>query len=172
MIPLNSPPHCPRYNGAKECGFRELKEELGEAFSPNPLWKPREDFLAIAVPLHHRNHRPRPCLRGRVACAGSLADRPCGFLRGNAKPFLTRFQKTFGRESPGNRGTCRITHGRRRMTPSPSATLRGPATTGRLNRGGDMSPAAFGEGGCHDMIRVTLNNNKEVSTHFDPQKCS
>jgi transposase InsO family protein len=68
VIPLNSPPHYPPYNGGMECAVRELKTPLVEKIldhdstpdSPVQLWA---EGLA-----HDLNHRARPCLEGRVAC--------------------------------------------------------------------------------------------------------
>ena len=68
VIPLNSPPHYPPYNGGMECAVRELKPPLVEKIlehgstpdSPVQLW--------AEVLAHDLNHRSRPCLEGRVAC--------------------------------------------------------------------------------------------------------
>jgi transposase InsO family protein len=68
VIPLNSPPHYPPYNGGVEHAVRELKTPLVEkilahasiAESPVQLW--------AEVLAHDLNHRSRPCLHGQVAC--------------------------------------------------------------------------------------------------------
>jgi transposase InsO family protein len=68
VIPLNSPPHYPPYNGGMECAVRELKSPLVEKIldhgstteSPVQVW--------AEVLAHDLNHRCRPCLRGKVAC--------------------------------------------------------------------------------------------------------
>ena len=64
IIPLDSPPRYPAYNGAIEYAQREMKELLevrypgaGHILACN---------MAAAQEL---NHRPRPCLAGRTACA-------------------------------------------------------------------------------------------------------
>ena len=68
VIPLNSPPQYPPYNGGMEHAVRELKTPLVEkilhhgsiAESPVELW--------AEVLAHDLNHRSRPCLHGQVAC--------------------------------------------------------------------------------------------------------
>jgi len=72
VLPLNNPPHFPRYNGAKEKGIRDLKEHLerrwGSAQSlPGNV---SLDWLArIENSMHELNHLHRRCLKGRTACA-------------------------------------------------------------------------------------------------------
>jgi transposase InsO family protein len=64
VIALDSPRQYPPYNGAIEHAQREIKEALGEGPS-----------LVEVTLANHRsavqrlNHRPRPCLNGRTACA-------------------------------------------------------------------------------------------------------
>jgi transposase InsO family protein len=68
VIPLNSPPHYPPYNGGTECAVRELKTPLAEKIlasgpipeSPVQVW--------AEVLAHDLNHRSRSCLDGQVAC--------------------------------------------------------------------------------------------------------
>jgi transposase InsO family protein len=68
VVPLNSPPHYPPYNGGMEHAVRELKTPLVEkildhgsiAESPVELW--------AEVLAHDLNHRSRPGLHGQVAC--------------------------------------------------------------------------------------------------------
>ena len=68
VVPLNSPPRYPPYNGGMEHAVRELKTALVEkildhgstAESPVGLW--------AEVLAHDLNHRSRPCLHGQVAC--------------------------------------------------------------------------------------------------------
>jgi len=68
VIPLNSPPHCPPYNGGMECAVRELKTPLVEKIlAHGPI--PESQVQAWAEVLaHDLNHRPRGCLHGQVAC--------------------------------------------------------------------------------------------------------
>ena len=68
VIPLNSPPHYPPYNGGMECAVRELKTPLVEKIlGSNPITESQvqvwEEMLA-----HELNHRSRGCLDGQVAC--------------------------------------------------------------------------------------------------------
>lgn len=62
VLPLNNPPHFPRYNGAMEKGIRDFKAALAQRPSA-PL------ALAAELTAHELNHRPRRCLHGRTACA-------------------------------------------------------------------------------------------------------
>ena len=67
VIPLNSPPRYPRYNGAIENGMRQLQTVLGEWPSP-ACWQPAEIAPYIAAVQRELNCRPRRCLDGRSAC--------------------------------------------------------------------------------------------------------
>jgi hypothetical protein len=68
VLPLNSPPHYPPYNGGMECAVRELKTPLVEQIlAHGPV--PESQVQGWAEGLAHAlNHRPRRCLEGRVAC--------------------------------------------------------------------------------------------------------
>jgi hypothetical protein len=68
VIPLNSPPHYPPYNGGMECAVRELKPPLVEQLrASGPI--PASQVQGWAEVLAHElNHRPRRCLDGQVAC--------------------------------------------------------------------------------------------------------
>ena len=68
VLPLNNPPHFPRYNGAMEKGIRDFKVALNQRLQPAPTL-PLKLALAAEVTAHELNHRPRRCLRGRTACA-------------------------------------------------------------------------------------------------------
>ena len=68
VIPLNSPPYYPPYNGGMECAVRELKTLLVEkilAHGPSPEAQVQAWAEVLA---HELNHRPRGCLHGRIAC--------------------------------------------------------------------------------------------------------
>jgi len=67
VIPLNSPPYYPPYNGGIERGHQELLRQLdlrlgGEQVSPRVL------RLECEVSGHEVNHKRRQNLRGRTAC--------------------------------------------------------------------------------------------------------
>jgi len=62
VLPLNNPPHFPRYNGAMEKGIRDFKAALARRQAPTDV-----DLVAEVV-THELNHRPRRCLQGRTAC--------------------------------------------------------------------------------------------------------
>lgn len=74
VIPLNSPPHYPPYNGGIERSQRELKAAL----RPQLLAHPESNLAGQALlTVHELNHRPRRCLRGSTACekfAGATAN--------------------------------------------------------------------------------------------------
>ncbi len=64
IVPLDSPPRYPAYNGAIEYAQREMKELLGERYPG------AEHVLACNMAaVQELNHRPRPCLQGRTSCA-------------------------------------------------------------------------------------------------------
>jgi hypothetical protein len=68
VIPLNSPPQYPPYNGGMERAVRELKPPLVEqirASGPIPASQVQGWAEVLA---HDLNHRPRRCLGGQVAC--------------------------------------------------------------------------------------------------------
>jgi len=67
VLPLNNPPHFPRYNGGMEKSIRDFKTALARRLEKNPV--PAELSLAAEVTAHKLNHRPRRCLKGRTACA-------------------------------------------------------------------------------------------------------
>ncbi|HVV70190.1 MAG TPA: hypothetical protein VHI52_01620 [Verrucomicrobiae bacterium] len=65
VLPLNNPPHFPRYNGSMEKGIRDFKYALALRQKPAS----GEVDLLAEVLAHELNHRPRRCLQGRTACA-------------------------------------------------------------------------------------------------------
>jgi transposase InsO family protein len=66
VIPLNSPPYYPPYNGGIERAQRDLKEALRPLLATSAAVN--IDSL-VASTVHELNHRPRRCLRGHNACA-------------------------------------------------------------------------------------------------------
>ena len=68
VMPLNSPPHYPPYNGGMEHAVGELKGPLVaqlRARGPVPAAEVQKWAELLA---HEVNHRPRPSLQGEVAC--------------------------------------------------------------------------------------------------------
>ena len=68
VIPLNSPPHYPPYNGGIERAMQEMKTPLHEKILdsgpiPEPPVQSWTEVLASEL-----NHRPRGCLDGQIAC--------------------------------------------------------------------------------------------------------
>jgi transposase InsO family protein len=68
VIPLNSPPHYPPYNGGMECAVRELKTPLVERMLDHGSMPESQVQLWAEVLAYELNHRSRPCLAGKVAC--------------------------------------------------------------------------------------------------------
>jgi len=64
VLPLNNPPHFPRYNGGMEKSIRDFKAALALRQSR----KSYELGLLAEVVAHELNHHPRRCLKGRTAC--------------------------------------------------------------------------------------------------------
>lgn len=75
VIPLNSPPHYPPYNGGMEEAQGEFKSAIRAKFRDRS-WQARGpaetcDLLQLYSELvaHDLDHRRRPCLSGATACA-------------------------------------------------------------------------------------------------------
>ena len=76
VMPLNSPPHYPGYNGGMERGVRELKTPLAaKLLAGAPLPASQLQSWAEQV-AHDLNHRPRRSLHGDIACRVFQAARP------------------------------------------------------------------------------------------------
>src|SRR5215469_10712676 len=58
VLPLNNPPHFPRYNGGMEKGIRDFKAALAKRLSTEPK-VPLMLSLAAEVTAQELNHRPR-----------------------------------------------------------------------------------------------------------------
>jgi transposase InsO family protein len=67
VLPLNSPPYYPPYNGGIERCQCEIKSELAERLKDWRIGTVTESVLAAVI--HDLNHQPRPCLGGQTACA-------------------------------------------------------------------------------------------------------
>jgi transposase InsO family protein len=73
VIPLNSPPHYPPYNGGIERAQRDLKSALRPLLRDCPIEElPRQVLWTI----HELNHRPRRCLHGQTACQQFAGAKP------------------------------------------------------------------------------------------------
>lgn len=66
VLPLNSPPHYPSYNGGMERAQRELKEEMLQQLMVAGCTTAEQLMAQIVEQL---NHQPRPCLAGQTSCA-------------------------------------------------------------------------------------------------------
>lgn len=64
IVPLDSPPYYPRYNGAIEYAQREMKELLEVRY-------PQADrvLACSSAAAQELNHHPKPCLNGQTPCA-------------------------------------------------------------------------------------------------------
>jgi transposase InsO family protein len=68
VMPLNSPPHYPPYNGGIERALRELKTPLVEKIlAGGPTSQSQVQAWAEGL-AHDLNHRSRSCLDGHIAC--------------------------------------------------------------------------------------------------------
>jgi len=68
VVPLNSPPKYPPYNGGMEHAVRELKTPLVEKIVGHGSMSESQVQVWAEVLAHDLNHRYRPCLEGKVAC--------------------------------------------------------------------------------------------------------
>jgi hypothetical protein len=76
VLPLNSPPHYPPYNGGMEHAVGELKTPLVEKIlAHGPVPGSQVQIWAEGL-AHALNHRPRSCLEGQVACRVFQDARP------------------------------------------------------------------------------------------------
>jgi transposase InsO family protein len=68
VMPLNSPPPYPPYNGGRECAGREMKTPLVEKIlAAGPPSESQVQAWAEVL-AHELNHRSRGCLDGHLAC--------------------------------------------------------------------------------------------------------
>lgn len=67
VIPLNSPPYYPRYNGAMEKSIRDLKDHLERRLVRYSLVPPELE-AQIELTNHELNHRAIRRLKGQTAC--------------------------------------------------------------------------------------------------------
>lgn len=81
VIPLNSPPYYPPYNGGIERGQQEIEREL-ELRIGNELVDTRVFRLECEVSGHETNHKPRRSLGWQTACYALETARPWGRLFG------------------------------------------------------------------------------------------
>ena len=94
VLPLNSPPHYPPYNGAMEKSIGDFKRRLDQRMNnhtdPSPL------HAAIEATIHELNHQRRRCLYGKTACElfHDPALRP-SFTRRFRDELLRLLTKTF-----------------------------------------------------------------------------
>ena len=68
VIPLNSPAHYPRYNGAIEKGIREVQEALGTCLARPVCWQPQAVLPYVVAVQHALNCQPRRVLHQHTAC--------------------------------------------------------------------------------------------------------
>jgi len=69
VLPLNSPPYYPQYNGAIERAQSEVKEYLTEQIEQENVIHEDAFRLAVHLAVHDANHRKRDVLYGECSCA-------------------------------------------------------------------------------------------------------
>lgn len=89
VLPLNNPPHYPRYNGSMEKGIGDLKRSLDQRWG-QPTAVPPHWPVLVETTVHELNHRSRRCLKGRTACA--VFHDPAQRLRWNRHKRLKIFR--------------------------------------------------------------------------------
>lgn len=146
VIPLNSPPNYPRYNGGKERGFRELKDHLGQDFAPAPIWIPRHHRVQISLACHDLNHQPRPCLKEAISCDVESNAPRLDFSSRERQAIFNSIYNSF----------------REMLSRDDMETLDRPCRTTQWRHAVESWLR------CHDLIRVTINNNNQVSAYFHP----
>jgi len=68
VLPLNSPPAYPQYNGAEERGQAELKNTLKNMLDGVDGWSLDTIAPFVQNAAHELNHYNRPCLKNQTAC--------------------------------------------------------------------------------------------------------
>lgn len=142
VLPLNNPPHFPRYNGAQEKGIRDFKAALDQRLA-SPAGVPKDFALAVEVTTHDLNHRSRRCLDGRTACA--VFNDAAQHLRWTKRQRQTIFRLLLHRFGAMIGKTTNGTHLR-------------PATTWRITVEAWLR--------CQGLITVRQNQKLNVSTTF------
>jgi transposase InsO family protein len=106
VLPLNSPPRYPRYNGAMEKSIGDLKRHLDQRLHAAPgLGTPL--LAQVETAVHALNHQPRRRFKGRTPC--DLFHDPNRRLSLSLKArkrifrlLLTQFAQTIGKMAPRN----------------------------------------------------------------------
>ena len=75
IIPINSPPYYPPYNGAIEEAQTELKGGLDEKLMFRPACAHEHLEMYAAMVENDLNHKPRPCLDGKNSCQVYFANK-------------------------------------------------------------------------------------------------
>ena len=147
VLPLNSPPYYPPYNGAMEKGIGDFKRSLEKRLRPQ--WPANLNLSAqVEAVIHDLNHRPKRSLGGRTPCdAFHDQNRRLRLSnKGRAKIFRLlhqQFLQTIG--AMPNRTHHQLAAAWRQTVQSWLV--------------------------CQGLISIRLNKNKKVSTNF-PQNWS
>ncbi len=144
VIPLNSPVHYPRYNGAVENGIGEARRLLRWLHYAPPRWQP--DALApyVRAAYQEMNYRSRRCLAGRCAAA---------VYHESPRPRFSRTKRHAALEWIARRA-CVIFHHRR--------------SRGRRSFDAAWRQAAESWLRCQDLITVVIN--QQVSPYYPEKK--
>ena len=131
VMPLNSPPHYPPYNGGMEHAVGELKGPLvAQLLAGGPI-PPAEVQKWAELLAHELNHRPRPSLQGEVAC------RVFQDARAALKPYTLRKRREFFEEI--NALTQMLRQAQRVCTQRQADTIRRLAVEAWLQKEGVIS---------------------------------
>ena len=147
VLPLNSPPRCPSYNGAMEKGIGDIKRKLDQRLLP-PLPVCPNLRAQVEVVVHDLNHRPTRTLQGRTPCDAfhDQSRRLRLSKKDRAKIFRLLHQEFL-----------------QTIRSMPNRTHHQLAAAWRLT----VESWLVGQG----LISIRLNKNKKVSTNF-PQNWS
>src|SRR5262249_35398511 len=92
VLPLNSPPAYPQYNGSMERSMRDLKDAL-DARQRDTLMKETPFVLQVELVTHQLNHRRLRSIGGLTPC--QLYHDPCRRLRLHAATRERIFREVF-----------------------------------------------------------------------------
>ena len=112
VLPLNSPVHCARYNGAIEHGIGEIKAQWRACAVPGRLWEPERARPYVRFFVHRHNQVWRRSLGGRSATAAYFHDRRARWTRARRHAIFAwisaRAKRTLrAMEAPGHRDVRR-----------------------------------------------------------------
>jgi len=90
VIPLNSPPYYPQYNGAIERTQRDYQHRLDKSFPKD--YEQQNQQVCGQLATHDMNHQPMACLSGRTPCGVLFGGGAITFNLRQRKEALTWIQ--------------------------------------------------------------------------------